>query len=50
MSEKEVLQGRAAQATQLQGNDANQALAQSIDGFNHTVGAIAGVGPDDCVS
>lgn len=32
----------SAQATQLQGNDANQALAQSIDGFNGTVNAVAG--------
>ncbi len=39
----EQLKLGAAQATQLQGNDANQALAQSIDGFNQTVGAIAGV-------
>ena len=34
-----------AQATQLQGNDANQALAQSIDGFNKTVSTVAGIPP-----
>lgn len=38
----EQLKLGAAQATQLQGNDANQALAASIDGFNSTVGAVAG--------
>lgn len=38
----EQLKLGAAQSTQLAGNDANQALAQSIDGFNQTVGAVAG--------
>lgn len=41
----EQLKLGAAQATQLQGNDANQALAQSIDGFNQTVSTVAGIPP-----
>ena len=41
----EQLKLGAAQATQLQGNDANQALAQSIDGFNQTVSTVAGIAP-----
>jgi hypothetical protein len=45
----EQLKLGAAQATQLQGNDANQALEHSIDGFNQTVSAAVGMPPEGVI-